>query len=111
MSYTIGITGGSGYVGDHLARHLQKKYKIKILDVKPPSNDLKEKVEYVRCDIRDSDQVQESLVDVDLVIHVAVIQIPWINEKKQLNYQVIVTGTQNVCWTVDDAHAKRRLMA
>lgn len=37
------------------------------------------------------------MVDADLVIHTAIVQIPYINENKRLGYEVNVLGTINVC--------------
>ena len=99
----IGIVGGSGFVGSAIARHLIKSYKIKIVDIKPISLEwLKEsEIEFEKCDIRKYSQVKESLEDVDLIIHTAIVQIPLINEAKKLGYQVNVLGTQNLCRFTD----------
>jgi len=95
--------GGSGFIGSSLAEHLSKSFKVKVLDVKEPPKDVKNKVDYVPCDVRDYEQVREGLRDVDLVIHTAIIQIPQINEQKRLGYEVNVIGTQNVCRVVDES--------
>jgi UDP-glucose 4-epimerase len=101
MVYKIGITGGSGYIGYSLARHLSDKFAVKILDVRqPPENS--EKIDYTACDIRSIEEVRKSLRDVDLVIHTAIVQIPLINEQKKLGYEVNFLGTQNVCEAVDE---------
>jgi UDP-glucose 4-epimerase len=102
MTYRIGITGGSGFVGSSLAEHLSKSFQVKVLDVKEPPKSVRDRVDYVPCDVRSYDQVREGLRDVDLVIHAAIIQIPQINEQKRLGYEVNVLGTQNVCRAVDE---------
>jgi len=102
MTYRIGIIGGSGYIGSSLARYLLSNFDIKVLDVKQPSEDLREKISYVFCDIRDPLQVKKHLKDVDLVIHTAIIQIPLINEQRRLGYEVNIVGTQNICRAVDE---------
>lgn len=50
--------------------------------------------------MRDYSRLRHALEDVDIVIHVAIIQIPEINEKKRLAYEVNILGTHNVCKAV-----------
>jgi len=99
--YKIGITGGSGFVGHSLAKHLSRNFCVKILDIRNPPS-ISNKIEYNPCDIRYIEEVRKSLKDVDLVIHTAIVQIPLINEKKRLGYEVNIVGTQNVCEIVDE---------
>lgn len=100
MDIKIGIIGGSGFVGSSLAKHLSKKCKVKIIDLKKPQN-IDKNLEYAYCDVRKYEDVEKSLSDVDLVIHTAIVQIPLINEHKRLGYEVNIIGTQNVCEVVD----------
>jgi nucleoside-diphosphate-sugar epimerase len=97
----IGIVGGAGFIGRSLARHLSKSFKVKILDVQSPLKDLEEYSAYCHCDVRNYQEVVNSVADVDLVIHTAIIQIPLINECKSLGYAVNLIGTQNVCEAVE----------
>ena len=92
----IAIVGGTGFIGFSLAKRLIKKFRIRILDVKSPRQRIS-RVEFVRCDIRNYEEVRSSLKGADLVIHTAIIQIPTINEQKQLAYNVNFIGTYNVC--------------
>lgn len=101
QKYKIGIVGGSGFVGYSLAKHLASSFDVKILDVKKPKEMLIS-LEYEYCDIRNYENVQKALLDVDLVIHAAIIQIPTINELKRLGYEVNFLGTHNVCKAVDE---------
>jgi len=98
----IAIIGGAGFIGKSLAKHLSKKFEVKILDVKPIPEDLKGLATYVRCDIRNYRETTNGLNDVNLVIHTAIVQIPLINENKSLGYKVNVIGTQNVCKAVEE---------
>ena len=93
----IAIVGGAGFIGRSLARHFAEEFQVKILDVKPLPGDLKELVTHVYSDVRNYRETTKELDDIDLVIHTAIIQIPLINEKKFLGYEVNITGTQNVC--------------
>jgi len=101
--FRIGIVGGSGYIGSTLAEHLSKKFEVKILDKSPYSKEIKAKsMEYQSCDILKYTEVEQGLRDVDVVIHVAIVQIPLINEHKKLGYEVNVLGTQNICRVVSE---------
>jgi len=99
MSYKVGIVGGSGFIGSPLVKHLSDKFHIKVLDLKRPKETNK-RIDYVHCNIRHYAAVKKGLKDVDLVIHTAIVQIPLVNEKKRLGYEVNIKGTQNVCETV-----------
>jgi UDP-glucose 4-epimerase len=97
--YIIGILGGSGFVGFSLARHFSSTFDVKILDVREPRD---KSFTFEFCDVRSYEQVKETLADVDLVIHTAIIQIPLINENKRLAYEVNFVGAYNVCKAVDE---------
>jgi dTDP-L-rhamnose 4-epimerase len=74
------ITGGAGFIGSHLARHLlQQGHEVRALDsldaqVHPererPSY-LDEEVELIEGDVRDAELVAEALEGVDAVAHLA----------------------------------------
>jgi len=102
VEHKIGIVGGSGFVGSAIARYLVKAFKVKIIDIEPsPFKSLQaSEFEFEKCDIREYYEVEKSLMDVDLVIHTAIIQLPLINEEKRLGYEVNVIGTQNLCKVV-----------
>lgn len=97
--YSIGIVGGSGFVGSNLAKYLSKKFFVRIIDI--TSKNL-EHIEFMKCDVRNYSKLKSCLEDLDLVIHAAIIQIPMINEDKRLAYEVNFIGTHNVCRAVDE---------
>ena len=103
MMYKVGVVGGSGFIGSSIAKYLSRSFQVKVLDIKEPPKSIRDKVDYVFCDVRAYEQVREGLCDVDLVIHTAIVQIPQINEQKRLGYEVNVIGTQNVCKVVDES--------
>jgi nucleoside-diphosphate-sugar epimerase len=100
--WIVGITGGAGYIGTSLARHLVRSFNVKLLDIKAPEKKLQENISFQLCDVRNYKQVRDTLEDVDLVIHTSIVQIPLITEQKRLGYDVNFLGTQNVCRAVDE---------
>lgn len=103
--HKIAIVGGSGYIGSVLSDYLSKTFKVKVLDKKPPPKELRGNIEYQECDIRQHSEVEQGLKDINLVIHTAIVQIPLINEAKQLGYEVNLIGTQNICKVVNESHS------
>lgn len=111
MHQRIGIVGGAGYVGSSIARYLCQKFEVIVVDVKRPE-DPNSGVTFRQCDVRSYQSVSAALRDTDLVIHTAIIQIPQINERKKLGYEVNVEGTQNVCKAVEEnANIKGMILA
>ena len=110
MKCKIGIVGGSGYIGFSLAKILKNKYEVKLLDIKNPPMDIKGNIEYNYCDITKPEEIRSNFKDINLVIHTAIVQIPLINEKKKLGYQVNVLGTQNICDEVEKNHNIRGMI-
>lgn len=109
-SHTIGIVGGSGFVGASLANHLSASFKVKVFDRKPLPEDLRKKVDFQRCDIRDYDDLREKIKNLDLVILTAIVQIPLINEDQTLGYEVNVVGAQNLCEVVNQSRSIKGLI-
>ncbi len=81
MARTVLITGGAGFIGAHLARHLlEQGHQVRALDSLHPQvhgadcirpDYLDDEVELVTGDVRDRDMVDKALVGVDQVVHLA----------------------------------------
>ncbi len=67
------ITGGSGFLGNHLGIFLLAKgMKVRLADVNPLENEnLIGKVEFLQGDVRNSEFMETATKDVDVVIHAA----------------------------------------
>ena len=81
------ITGGTGFIGSHLAEKAVKKgFKVFVFDRYNPNFNLgnladsrfKKNIEFIFGDIRDYDSVNKSVKKVDYVFHLAaLIGIPY----------------------------------
>lgn len=107
---TIGITGGTGYVGSSLTSRMSNSFEIKLLDIKEPKEKLPSNVTFQKCDVRNYEEVKQAVDSVDLMIHTSIIQIPAINEQKKLGYEVNIEGTQNVCKAVAESKKAKGLI-
>lgn len=103
------ITGGSGHIGNVLARLLLKRgYKVGIIDRDPCSDpaiaDLP--VEFFQGDIRDKDFLLSTFKQAECVCHLAGL-ISIVPTKKNLLYDVNVEGTKFVTEACLEAGIKR----
>lgn len=87
------VTGGSGFLGTNLVnRLLKEKRKVKIFDTRKPKV---EKVEFIKGDISNLDDVLKASQDVKVIFHLASV-VPQANMSKKIYENVIIKGTENV---------------
>ncbi len=93
---SILITGGTGFLGVHLARFfVKKKYQVTLLDTAElTAKDLIGKVKIVKEDIRDFSKIEKSFKNIDFVVHAAA-ALPIHHDRKYI-LDVNVEGTRNV---------------
>ena len=88
------ITGGSGFLGINLTRHLLSLgYSVRIFDLADFDYPEKDRVEYVKGDIRSPEAVDQVSEDIDIVVHAAA-ALPLYS--KEDIYSTDVEGTRNV---------------
>jgi nucleoside-diphosphate-sugar epimerase len=88
------VTGGSGFIGQHLvAALLAQGRRVRILDLRPPSWAAAGGAQYVKGSVLDSELVREALDDVDEVYHLAALPGMWIPRKDDF-HAVNCRGTE-----------------
>lgn len=104
------ITGGAGFIGNHVAQVLLKQgLEVKIYDLKPSSLS---KVESVQGDILDEVQLEQAAYGCDAIVHLAAqISVPRSIENPEETYNINVTGTQNVIACAEKMGIRRVLLA
>jgi dihydroflavonol-4-reductase len=89
------VTGGSGYIGQHLVSALVARGRqVRVLDLRPPTRALPE-VQYIEGSVLDADLVDEALSDVDEVYHLAGLPGMWMPNKNDF-HAVNCGGTEVV---------------
>jgi dihydroflavonol-4-reductase len=72
------VTGGSGFIGQHLvAALLARGHRVRILDLRPPSWVATEGAQYLKGSVLDARVVGEALADADEVYHLAALSGMW----------------------------------
>jgi dihydroflavonol-4-reductase len=101
LSTNILITGGTGFLGAYIIKHLvEKGYSVRAIrrNHKFPSyipKEIFDKVEWVEGDILDVVSLEDAMEDVDTVIHSAAI-VSFLKKNRKEMYKVNVEGTANV---------------
>jgi nucleoside-diphosphate-sugar epimerase len=99
------ITGGAGFLGINMVRYLlDRGHEVTSLDLMPFDYPEKDKIREVVGDIRCRDDLNKSLVDVDIVIHAAA-ALPLY--KPEDIYSTDLDGTRNVLEASKDAGIQR----
>jgi dihydroflavonol-4-reductase len=105
------ITGGCGFLGQHLIHELLKGgHRLKVIDIcrnKYPYYDFKDKVEYILDkDIKNFESIKGAFTDAEIVFHLAGLVSFWRKNKNDL-FNVNVGGTANVLKECARANVKR----
>lgn len=103
------ITGGTGFVGSHVARALNEAgHDVRILHRKSSKMDALEGVKFESAygDVLELDALREASAGCDWVFHVAAVADYWRADKKHM-FEVNVEGTRRVLQAAREAGVKR----
>jgi UDP-glucose 4-epimerase len=112
------VTGGAGFIGSHLTRHLVSQgERVRVLDNFSSGNaarleDLRDRIEIVNGDVGDAVLVQRAMADVQIVLHQAAqASVPVSINDPVGTYQVNTMGTLNVLNSAGLVGVQRVVMA
>lgn len=89
------VTGGCGFVGSHLVQLLQHKgFNVRVLDIRSPMPAI-DKVEYQLGSILNIQDVQQAMIGINFVYHVAANPNLWAKNKNDF-MRVNYDGTCNI---------------
>lgn len=103
------VTGGTGFVGSHVARALVARgYQVRILRRSTSRLDLVADLacEHAVGDVSDYDSLLAAMQGVDWVFHVAAVADYWRNDPERI-YAVNVDGTRNVLRAAEASGVRR----
>lgn len=89
------ITGGSGFLGINLVRHILERNlgSIRVLDIVDFDYPERDKITFIKGDVRDEKTVAESMKGVNWVVHAAA-ALPLYNKKDI--FSIDIDGTRNL---------------
>ena len=97
------ITGGAGFIGSHIAKHLvEKNYDVIIVDNLSRGrlenlSKIKEQIEFKKMDILDFDSLKDVISNSDGIFHQAALtSVPESFLQKEKYHNVNVKGTENI---------------
>jgi len=101
------VTGGSGFIGQHLVRQLlERGISVRVLDVKKPAKDFPKGVQFIQGSVLDKELIAKALKGVDTLYHLAANPHLWAKDKRvflRLNYE----GTKLVLQQAAKANLER----
>jgi len=109
------VTGGAGFIGSHLVRHLLPHGSVTVLDNLVTGNrdnlaDLP--IDFVQGSILDPQLISQSLVGVTHVFHLAaMVSVPESVKNPSRCHEINVTGTRQVLQAATRAGAQRFVLA
>ncbi len=99
------VTGGSGFIGQHLvAALLERGDRVRVLDQRPPVD--RSPVEFVQGSILDPAALRYAMVDVGTVYHLAAVCHFWIPDEREFD-RVNHMGTRMVLEAAMQGRAQR----
>lgn len=95
---TVLVTGASGFLGYHVCNYfLSQGMSVRGIDIYPfEYPDIQDKIEFIKCDIRDTAGLAGAIRGVDVVVHSAAALPLW--SEKDI-FSTNVEGTRNILQT------------
>ena len=97
------VTGGAGFIGSHLSKHLiSEGHNVTVIDnlFRGKLSNLgkvKDKINFIKLDILDIDNLRKVLQNVDGIFHQAALtSVPESYEKEEEYKNVNIKGTENI---------------
>jgi len=97
------ITGGAGFIGSHIAKHLvEKNHDVTVIDNLSRGrlenlSKIKEQIEFKKMDILDFDSLKKVIFNSDGIFHQAALtSVPESFTQKEKYHNVNVKGTENI---------------
>jgi len=107
------VTGGAGFIGNHLTRHLiEKNYQVTVIDnvsIETLENfgDLEKKVDFQKINILHFEDLRKVFRNVDGVFHLAALtDVQESFRKPNVYYDVNVRGTENILKIAEEFNFK-----
>src|SRR5215475_6207256 len=89
------VTGGSGFIGQHLVAALHGRgQRVRIFDLRPPAA-MNPDIEFAQGSVLDAAAVESALVGIDHVYHLAALPGMWVPNKRDF-HEVNCRGTEVV---------------
>ncbi|MBL7055957.1 SDR family NAD(P)-dependent oxidoreductase [Candidatus Woesearchaeota archaeon] len=112
------VTGGTGFIGSALVKRLVKEgYQVRVLDndIRGASerlNEVKDRIELVKADIRNYEEVKEACKGIDSIIHLAYINgTEYFYKMPELVLEVGVKGMVNILDACKEHNIKELVLA
>lgn len=91
---TLGITGGSGRIGQYVVARLQQAWHVRIIDLEPPADPLPN-VTFARADITQPEALNQAIAGVDALVHLAAVDLD-AHQNADQTFKVNALGSWNV---------------
>jgi len=119
MNEVVLITGGTGFIGSHLAKELVKQgYKIRLLDnlFRSTTKQVQKlidsgEIEFINGDIRNEETVDKAMKDVSYVFHEAAVCINYSRKYPAESLDINLQGSNNVFKAALKHNVKRVIFA
>jgi dihydroflavonol-4-reductase len=108
------VTGGTGFLGAYILQELvQKGYTVRAIHRQGTipfflPERIREKVEWIRCDVRDPLGLEDAMTGSDAVIHAAA-KISFAKRERRELYSINIEGTANVVNAALECNIRRFL--